>query len=157
MCKTCCRKWYNFTERHQRRPINREIYLVRDFPGGSVVKNSPANAGDTGSIPVSGRSAGEGNDNTLQYSCLNREAWQATVHRVTKRHIRLKWLTLSDLQSLFKSFLPHLAQHLSDFSQESVCVLNVCVIRLGPLEYSRITLRLRVHVLNHICKAPFIM
>ena len=44
-----------------------------DFPGGSVVKNPPANAGDTGgrgSVPGSGRSSGEGNDNPLQYSCL---------------------------------------------------------------------------------------
>ena len=56
-----------------------------------VVKNQPANAGDTGdvgSIPGSGRSPGEGNSNPLQNSCLenptNRGAWQATVHRVTK-------------------------------------------------------------------------
>ena len=40
------------------------------FPGGSAVKNPPANAGDPGSIPVPGRSPGEGNGNPLQYSCL---------------------------------------------------------------------------------------
>ena len=40
------------------------------FPGGSLVKNSPANAGDVGLIPGSGRSPGEGNGNPLQYSCL---------------------------------------------------------------------------------------
>ena len=40
------------------------------FPGGSVVKNPPANAGDAGSIPGSGRSPGVGNGNPLQYSCL---------------------------------------------------------------------------------------
>ena len=40
------------------------------FPGGSVVKNSPANAGDMGLISGSGRSPGEGNSNPLQYSCL---------------------------------------------------------------------------------------
>ena len=49
----------------------REInYCVVDFPGGSVVKNPPANAGDardTVSIPASGRSPGEGNGNLLQY------------------------------------------------------------------------------------------
>ena len=44
--------------------------FTRGFPGGSVVKNPPANAGDTGSIPGSGRSPGEGNGNPLQYSCL---------------------------------------------------------------------------------------
>ena len=58
------------------------------FPGGSVVKNPPANAGDTGSIPELGRSPGEGNSNSLQGSCLenlmNRGAWWATVHGVTK-------------------------------------------------------------------------
>ena len=40
------------------------------FLGGSVVKNPPANAGDAGLIPGSGRSPGEGNGNPLQYSCL---------------------------------------------------------------------------------------
>ena len=43
------------------------------FPGGSVVKNPPANAEDTrdvGSIPGSGRASGAGNGNPLQYSCL---------------------------------------------------------------------------------------
>ena len=40
------------------------------FPGGSVVKNSPANSGDAGSVPGLGKSSGEGNGNPLQYSCL---------------------------------------------------------------------------------------
>ena len=40
------------------------------FPGGSVVKNTPANAGDLGSFPGSGRTPGEENGNPLQYSCL---------------------------------------------------------------------------------------
>ena len=56
--------------------------------GGLVIKNPPVNAGDGGSIPGSGRSLEEGNGNSLQYSCqenaMNRRAWQATVHRVTK-------------------------------------------------------------------------
>ena len=60
-------------------------------PGGSVVKNPPACAGDTGSIPGLGRSPEEGNDNPFQYSCLenpmDRIAWPATVHGVTKSHI----------------------------------------------------------------------
>ena len=58
------------------------------FPGGSVVKNPHTKAGDMGLIPESGRSPGEGNDNPLQYSCLgnpmDRGAWWATVHGVTK-------------------------------------------------------------------------
>ena len=41
-----------------------------DFPGGSVVKNLPASAEDSGSIPGLERSPGKGNDNSLQYSCL---------------------------------------------------------------------------------------
>ena len=49
------------------------------FPGGSVVKNSPANTGNVGSIPGLGWSPGEGNGNTLLYSCLGNpmdgEAW----------------------------------------------------------------------------------
>ena len=56
------------------------------FPGGSVVKNPPANVGDAGLILDPGRCPGEGNDNPLQYSCLgnpmNRGAWRATVHGV---------------------------------------------------------------------------
>ena len=46
------------------------IPLGYGFPGGSAMKNPPANAGDTGSIPGSGRSLGVGNGNLLQYSCL---------------------------------------------------------------------------------------
>ena len=57
-------------------------------PGGSVVKNLPANAGDIGFISEWGKFPGEGNGNPLQYSCLgnpmDRGAWQATVHGVVK-------------------------------------------------------------------------
>ena len=56
-----------------------------------MLKNLPANAGDvrdTGSIPGLGRSPGGGHGNPLQYSCLenpmDRGAWRATVHRVSK-------------------------------------------------------------------------
>ena len=67
------------------------MYQLNSFPGGSVVKNLPANAEDTRDkdlIPGLGRSPGVGNGNPLQYSCLrnpmDRGAWWATVHRVTK-------------------------------------------------------------------------
>ena len=89
------------------RPISfnlRDIILgiyyayVLGFPGGSVVKNLPVNAGDirdTGSNSGSGRSPGEGKDNPLQYSCLGNSmktgAWWATVHGVTK-----SWTQLND-------------------------------------------------------------
>ena len=53
-----------------------------------MVKDLPANAGDAGLTPGLGRSPGEGNSNPLWYSCLensmDRGAWQATVHGVTK-------------------------------------------------------------------------
>ena len=65
--------------------------LRRGFPGVSVVKNLPTDARDarhTVLIPESGRSPGEGNDNPLQYSCLenfmDKGAWWATVHGVQR-------------------------------------------------------------------------
>ena len=65
---------------------------VLGFPGGSVVKNPPATAGDMGLIPELGRSAG-GNGSPLQYSCLGismgRGAWQTIVHGVTESQIPL--------------------------------------------------------------------
>ena len=77
-------------------------YMIQEYvlynmiynSGGSVVKNLPTNAGDTGGmglIPGSGRSPPEGCGNPLQYSCLktpiDRRAWWATVHGVTKSQI----------------------------------------------------------------------
>ena len=65
-----------------------------------VVKNHPANTGDTadaGLIPGLGRSPGGGHGNPPQYSCLenpmDRGAWRAMVHRVTKSLIQLKQLS----------------------------------------------------------------
>ena len=90
------------------RPADRVIHIVSDgccpqlrtvphclspvralgFPGGSAVKNLPANAEDAGPSPASERSPGGGNGNPLQGSCLenpmDRGAWWATVHGVTK-------------------------------------------------------------------------
>ena len=65
---------------------------MRDFRGGSLVKNPPASAGDAGLIPGSGRSPGEMNGYPLQESCLensmDRGAWWATVHGVTMSRTR---------------------------------------------------------------------
>ena len=73
----------------------------RCFPGGSVVKSPPANTGDTGLIPGSGKSAEEGTGNLLQCSCLgnpmDRGAWQATVHGVVK-----EWDTTQQLNNNIK-------------------------------------------------------
>ena len=65
----------------------------KGFPCGSDGKESAGNAGDLGSIPGSGRSPGERNGYPLQYSCLensmDRGAWWATVHGVTKSRTQL--------------------------------------------------------------------
>jgi len=62
------------------------------FPGGSDSKESAHSAGDVGLIPGLGRSPGEGNGYSLQYSCLensmDREAWQAIAHGVTESQTR---------------------------------------------------------------------
>ena len=67
------------------------ISATTAFPGGSVLKNPPANAGDTeeaGLMPEWEKSPGRGNGNPLQYACLdnpmNTGAWRATVHGVTE-------------------------------------------------------------------------
>ena len=63
-------------------------HVLRASLVAQTVKNVPANAGDAGLIPGSGRSPGGGNGNPLQYSCLenpmDRGAWGATVHGVAK-------------------------------------------------------------------------
>ena len=65
-------------------------FYILGFPGGSVLKNLPANAGDAedvGSVPGSGRSPEGGHGNPLQYSCLenpmDRGAWWAAVYKVS--------------------------------------------------------------------------
>ena len=76
----------------EREPFRKD----KGFPGGAVVKNPPANAGDirdTDLIPGLGR----GHANPLQYSCLvnptERGAWQATVHGVTKSQSNMTEVT----------------------------------------------------------------
>ena len=68
-----------------------------------MIKNLPADAGDpkdAGSVPGLGKSPGEGHGHPLQYSCLenpmDREAWQATVHRVSESDMtEVTWHTHS--------------------------------------------------------------
>ena len=75
------------------RTTENNIGPILSFPGGSVVKNLPANERDLGSIPGSGRSSGEGNGYPFQYSCLENSmdggACQATVHGVAQIWTRL--------------------------------------------------------------------
>ena len=74
------------------------------FPGGSEGKESTCNAGDSGSIPGLGRSAGEGNGNPFQDSYLenpmDRGAWWATVHGVAKSWTQLKRCSAEQLTHL---------------------------------------------------------
>ena len=69
-----------------------------------TIKESACNVGDPGSIPGSGRFPGEGNGNPLQYSCLentmDRGAWWATVHGVTKSWTPLKPLNTIHMGAL---------------------------------------------------------
>ena len=71
--------------------------MTMGFPGGASGKESACQTGDTGYIPGSGRSPGEGNGSPLQYSCLENPmdggAWWATVHGVTKSWTRLSNFT----------------------------------------------------------------
>ena len=76
------------------------FHRMLGFPGGTVVKNPSANAGDKrdpGLIPGLRRSLGGRHGNPLEYSCLenpmDRGAWWATVHRVIKSQKRLKGLS----------------------------------------------------------------
>ena len=70
------------------REVCKEVWVSLGFPGRSVIKNSPANAGDEGSMPGSGRCPGEGHGNPLQSAhlgnLLDRGAWRAAVHGVAK-------------------------------------------------------------------------
>ena len=71
--------------------------MFMGFPGGSVVKSPPANAGDMGLIPGSGRFRGEGNGNPLQFSLLgnpmDRGAWQATYSPWCRKRVGHKLAT----------------------------------------------------------------
>ena len=79
------------------------LFIQRGFPDGSDGKESACNAGELSSIPKLGRSPGGVNGNPLKYSCLenpmDRGAWQATVHGVTK-----SWTLLSDFHFIQRGF-----------------------------------------------------
>ena len=71
--------------------LNLGIIALQGFPDSSVGKESACNVGDTGFIPGSGRSPGEGNAYPVHYSCLensvDRGDWWAIVHGVAKSRI----------------------------------------------------------------------
>ena len=118
--------------RHDVKLVTRCIHH-KGFPGGSVVKNPPANAEDAGSIPGLGRSLGVGNDNQLQYSCLknslDRGAWWATVHRVTTSQTQLNTHTHTDhmLQQFHTS--GYLAKGNKNTNSKDICT-PICITAL---------------------------
>ena len=93
-----CFFFFNKTPKHLKKYANciGMMWTWWGFLGSSELKNLPANARDTrdeGLIPGWGRSPGIGSGNSLQYSCLktsmDRGAWGATVHRVSKNQTQL--------------------------------------------------------------------
>ena len=84
--------------------MKRSPFVSLYFPGGSDGEASACNAGDLGSIPGSGRYSGEGNGNSIQYSCLENPmdggAWQAIVHGVSFDNLLFLKRTFSFLISL---------------------------------------------------------
>ena len=103
--KSCCSpetslryNWHNTVSSLQRLlgiQITSIFLITRGFPGGTVVKNLPADAGDSGLIPDSGRFSGGGNGNPLQYTwvenSMDKGAWQATAHGAAKSRT---WLSM---------------------------------------------------------------
>ena len=91
--------WWGLTESDTTEATQQQQDILMDFPGGSDGKASVYNTGDPGSVPEWGRYPGEGNGNPLQYSCwenpMDREAWWATVHGVTKSQTGLSNFTFT--------------------------------------------------------------
>ena len=123
----------------KKKKVDTEIYLILlrsslGFPGGSVVKNPPANAGDTrdvGSIPGSGRSLGEENGRPLQYSCLknpkDRGAWRAAVQRVAKSQTQLSNCSHTHTHNVYISVLLSICPTLSFPCCVHKSIVCVCV------------------------------
>ena len=83
--------------------------MKTSFPGSSVGKKSTCNAGDPSSIPGSGRSTGEEISYPLQYSCLgnpmDRGAWQARIHGITKSQIQLSnYTAMTTISTILQYF-----------------------------------------------------
>ena len=119
--------------------VSSEYLLRLGLPGGAVVKNLPANAGDareTGSIPRLGRSPEGRNGNPLQYSCqktsMDREAWQATIHGVSKTQT---WLSTHTplLQFSILSLFSYSSDNLCFYVLMIFCPWNLEGIRLSEI------------------------
>ena len=125
---------YVFQDKRLKRTISSDpsqlwLYTVRypmGFPGGTVVKNLPANRRVAGSILGLGGSPGVGNGNLLQYSCLenamDKGSWQATLHRVTESNTT-QWLSMKVPYTKSKLLLYFL-----------LCILGYLMWRTDSLE-----------------------
>ena len=107
---------------------------ILGFPRGSDGEESACNAGDLGFIPGSGRSPGEGDDNPLQYSCLensmDRGAWQSAVHGVAKSQT---WLSNNTHpEYIFPCYFLPLSYPLLPPCCVHKSVLGVWIFRLSP-------------------------
>ena len=116
--------------------------LSQDFPGGASGKESACNTGDAGSIPGSGRSPEGGHGNPLQYSCLenpmDRGAWWAIVHGVTKSWTLLKWLSM--MHTLFSEMF-----NVADLIH---FYFIVCFIKIRTFSYRTTVWWLKIRKLN---------
>ena len=105
----CCGPWGCKESDTTERPNWTELTSSMGFPGSWSGKESPCSVGEPSSIPASGRSAGEGFGYPLQYAGLensiDRGAWQATVHGVTR--VEHKWGAFTSLQLFHRYAVAH--------------------------------------------------
>ena len=123
--------------------ISGEVFMVKCFPGGSVINNPPVNAGDVSLI----LSPGEGNGNPHQYSCLEnpmgRGSWWATVHGVSKGQAQLSDET--NLQwnvILSQAYFPMW----QNFNSWWLQVRNVCCSLYKPFIFSKILMFFKIKI-----------
>ena len=148
------RQKYRSVEQN-RKPRDKSMHpwTLWGFPGGSEVKASASNVGDLGSIPGSGRSSGEGNDNPLQYPCLENPmdggALWATVHRVTKSRTWLSDLTNSLLYSaICKASSDNHFAFLHFFFLGMVLITTSCTMSWTSIQSASGILCIRLNSLN---------
>ena len=134
------------------------IYTPLGFPGSSDHKESTCSVGDLGLVPVLGRSPREGNDNPLQYCCLensmDRGAWWATVHGVARSWTQLKQLSIYPLLLIIVSFLGHPSPLIGDINFDHfIKVLTLFLHRIDTVMPLELTSSLWGNILRP-CFAP---
>ena len=140
------------------------------FPGGSVVKNLPANTiekGDAGSIPGSEISPGGRNGSLLQYSCMknfmDRGAWWTTVHRVSKSWTRLSMPALYNAIGTIEGNIWKLSFTSESFFSASIVItisILICTIKsfvkcMDILTHVHTHTHTHTHTHNTLCLSIF--